>query len=33
MLSVIVALAVGGPVGRFKVSATKDGAAVEADSK
>jgi hypothetical protein len=33
MLTVIIALAVGGPVGRFKVSATKDGAAFEADTK
>lgn len=33
MLSVIIALAVGGPVGRFKVSANKDGAELEADSK
>jgi hypothetical protein len=32
MLSVIVALAVGGPVGRLKVSATKDGADIEAES-
>jgi hypothetical protein len=33
MLSVIVALAVGGPVGRFKVSATDKGAELEADAK
>jgi hypothetical protein len=32
MLSVIVALAVGGPVGRFKLDATKDGLQAEADS-
>lgn len=31
-ISVTIALAVGGPVGRFKVSANKDGASVEADS-
>lgn len=31
MLSVIIALAVGGPVGRFKVSASKDGAEFSAD--
>jgi hypothetical protein len=29
---VIIGLMVGGPVGRFKVEATKDGASVEADS-
>lgn len=32
MLSVIVALAVGGPVGRFKVSTTASGTDLEADS-
>lgn len=32
MLSVIVALAVGGPVGRFKVSAGASGTQLEADS-
>jgi hypothetical protein len=31
MLAVIVGLLAGGPVGRFKVSATRDGAAIEAD--
>lgn len=31
MVAVIVGLLAGGPVGRFKVSATRDGAAVEAD--
>lgn len=31
MGAVIIALSVGGPVGRFKVSATKDGASLEAD--
>lgn len=30
-ISVTIALAVGGPVGRFKVAASKDGASVEAD--
>jgi len=28
---VIVGLLAGGPVGRFRVSATRDGASVEAD--
>lgn len=32
MIVVIIAMAVGGPVGRFKVAASKDGASVEADS-
>ena len=31
MVAVIVGLLAGGPVGRFKVSATRDGAYVEAD--
>lgn len=31
MVAVIVGLLAGGPVGRFRVSATRDGAAVEAD--
>ena len=31
MVAVIVGLLAGGPVGRFKVSATRDGASVEAD--
>ena len=31
MIAVIVGLLAGGPVGRFKVSATRDGACVEAD--
>lgn len=30
-ITVTIALAVGGPVGRLKVSATKDGANIEAD--
>jgi hypothetical protein len=30
-ISVTIALAVGGPVGRFKVAASRDGASVEAD--
>ena len=33
MVAVIVGLLAGGPVGRFKVSATRDGAAIEADCK
>jgi hypothetical protein len=33
MLVVIIGLLAGGPVGRFKVSATRDGASVEADSQ
>jgi len=33
MIVVIVGLLAGGPVGRFKVSATRDGASVEADCK
>jgi hypothetical protein len=32
MVAVIIGLMVGGPVGRFKASATKDGATFEADS-
>ena len=31
MVTVIVGLLAGGPVGRFRVSATRDGAAIEAD--
>src|SRR3954468_17957881 len=31
MVAVIVGLLAGGPVGRFKVSATRDGASLEAD--
>ena len=31
MIIVIVGLLAGGPVGRFKVSATREGASVEAD--
>jgi hypothetical protein len=31
MVVVIVGLLAGGPVGRFKVSASRDGASVEAD--
>ena len=31
MIAVIVGLLAGGPVGRFKVSATRDGAVLEAD--
>ena len=31
MVAVIVGLLAGGPVGRFKVSANRDGACVEAD--
>ena len=31
MVAVIVGLLAGGPVGRFKVSASRDGASVEAD--
>ena len=33
MLAVIVGLLAGGPVGRFKMTATKDGASFEADSE
>ena len=33
MIIVIVGLLAGGPVGRFKVSATRDGATLEADSE
>jgi hypothetical protein len=33
MIAVILALAVGGPVGRFKASATKDGASFEAEGR
>jgi hypothetical protein len=32
MVAVIAGLLAGGPVGRFKVSANRDGASVEADS-
>lgn len=31
-MAVTIALAVGGPVGRFKVSASKDGATIEAEN-
>ena len=31
MIVVIIGLLAGGPVGRFKVTATRDGASVEAD--
>ena len=31
MIAVIIGLLAGGPVGRFKVSASRDGASVEAD--
>ena len=31
MVAVIVGLLAGGPVGRFKVAATRDGASIEAD--
>ena len=31
MIVVIVGLLAGGPVGRFKVAATRDGASIEAD--
>jgi hypothetical protein len=31
MIVVIVGLLAGGPVGRFKVSASRDGASIEAD--
>jgi hypothetical protein len=33
MIVVIIGLLAGGPVGRFKVSATRDGAAIEADGQ
>lgn len=33
MVVVIVGLLAGGPVGRFKVSATRDGASIEADGE
>ena len=33
MIVVIVGLLAGGPVGRFKFTASRDGASVEADSK
>ena len=33
MVVVIVGLLAGGPVGRFRVSATRDGAVLEADSQ
>jgi hypothetical protein len=32
MVTVIVGLLAGGPVGRFKVTASRDGAAIEADN-
>lgn len=32
MVAVIVGLLAGGPVGRFKVEASRDGASIEADS-
>lgn len=31
MIAVIIAMAVGGPVGRFKTSVTKDGVSLEAE--
>ncbi|MEA3081756.1 MAG: hypothetical protein QOD54_1424 [Sphingomonadales bacterium] len=33
MIAVIIGLLAGGPVGRFKLSASRDGASVEADSQ
>lgn len=33
MIVVIVGLLAGGPVGRFKVTASRDGAAIEADGQ
>src|SRR3954452_4954510 len=33
MIVVIVGLLAGGPVGRFKMSATREGASIEADSE
>jgi len=33
MIAVVLALAVGGPVGRFKVSAGKEGASFEAEDR
>jgi hypothetical protein len=33
MVAVIVGLLTGGPVGRFRASATRDGATIEADSQ
>jgi hypothetical protein len=33
MIVVIVGLLAGGPVGRFKLSASRDGAAIEADGQ
>jgi len=33
MIVVIVGLLAGGPVGRFRVSASKDGASIEADGQ
>ena len=33
MIVVIVGLLAGGPVGRFKVAATRDGASLEADAE
>jgi hypothetical protein len=32
MIAVIVGLLAGGPVGRFKVVANRDGASIEADA-
>ena len=32
MLAVIIGLLAGGPVGRFKVAANRDGASIEADN-
>jgi hypothetical protein len=33
MIAVIVGLLAGGPVGRFKMSASRDGASIEADGQ
>lgn len=33
MIAVIIGLLAGGPVGRFKVAATRDGATLEADGE
>ena len=33
MIAVIIGLLAGGPVGRFKVTATREGAAIEADGQ
>jgi hypothetical protein len=32
MVAVIIGLLAGGPVGRFKVAASRDGASIEADN-